>query len=182
MFSDNQSNLYDGMLDGNLGAEDRKSKYKVILKGVDRKSETKAAFAIKFSLIAKIPVTRAQSFINNTPSVVWEGVGKKKAQHFLSIIEESGGEGTISRVEMEDTQTDERADKVCLKSVCSKCGFPLSDGEKFCSFCASPIDSVSKKMDRKRTYKAAKPPVPKERMVFYLIIIAVLFLFALLSS
>ena len=182
MFSDIQSNLYDGLLDGDIEHEDRKSKYEVILIGVNSKIEKKAAFAIKFSLIAKLPVTRANSWINNTPAIVWEGFGKKKAKKLLSIIEESGGEGKIRKVEMKNSQVDEGADKISLEKVCFKCGFPIKDGEKFCSFCTTPINAVSKKRDKEGTYKVTKPPVPKGRMVFYLIVIVVLCLFALLSS
>ena len=184
MFANIQTSLYDSVLNGNAWAKDGKTKYKVILEGIAGPHETKDSFAIKFSILAKIPVSRTKFWIRNAPFVVWKGLGKRNAQKHLSIIKESGGKGTITEVEMSHPMTKEDSDNAGGERVCSKCGSPLSKDDKFCPFCAAPIEPVLPKKNRQTTVynKTSEPAVPKGRMVFYLIAIVALILFALLSS
>jgi len=183
VYSDNQTDIYKSVLDGNVEPKNEKTKYQVVLKGIDGGYETKSAFAIKLSLLAKVPVTRTKFLINNTPSVVWKGFGKSKAQKYLSMIEESGGLGKIIEENKKPEQAENSSDKIKDRKLCSQCGFPLNKDDKFCPFCASLVADLSLKRKIKRTtVKNSKPSVTKGRMVLYLIAIAVLILFALLSN
>jgi hypothetical protein len=183
MFAGIQTGLYDSIINENIGSKDEKTRYKVILKGIGGAGETKEAFAIKFSLLTKAPVSRTKFLIKNTPFVVWKGLGKRNAQKFLSIIEEAGGKGTIIEVKMDPERTKDDSEKAGGENVCPNCGMPLSKDDKFCPFCTTPIGPVlSKKKSKKTTFKTSKPAVPTGRMVFYFIVIVGLILFALLSS
>jgi len=112
--------------------------YCVILDEVRSDMETAESFAIKFSLLTKIPVTKTKHMMAKLPATIWAGFGHAKAENILSLIEEAGGVGRIIEGNTEALVRDSsKANKAHL--TCRWCGFPLKEEELFCGFCMTPV-------------------------------------------
>lgn len=125
--SDAPANLFEGQ-----------KSYCVILDEVRSDMETAESFAIKFSLLMKIPITKTKHLMAKFPATIWTGFQRARAENILSLMEEAGGVGRIvegtTEVPVRDSS---RADKPRL--TCRWCGFPLKEGDPFCSFCMTPV-------------------------------------------
>jgi hypothetical protein len=149
--------------------------YRVVLDGVKSEIETPEAFAIKFSLLTRVPVTKIKHMMQNIPAVVWKGQNRKRSSRLLSLIEEAGGRGRIVLEEVAEDQQDaaepENADSKDL-TQCRTCGFPLKEEDKFCTFCMSPVERPkNESADKEKAAKDgketdAKQTAPKRTAIF----------------
>ena len=151
----------------------RRRAYSVVLDGVENEIETIDSFAIKFGLLANMPVTRARHLVGKLPSVVWTGDSQSRAQGLLSLIIEAGGAGRV--VEERESQAarggTNHAQPGSGGGICGKCGFPLKKGEEICQFCLTP--SKDRAPRRGPAPAAAKRifKIPPARMLLYLVIL-----------
>ncbi len=126
---------------GNIELSLKKSvRYRVLLEGVRAEVETHASFALKFSLLASLPVTKVKHMMNTLPAAVWMGRGKSRALSLLNLIEEAGGIGRVVEEEYAPDMERVAGDSTVKGRVCPQCGFPLKEEDLFCNFCFTPID------------------------------------------
>ena len=181
--------------------------YRVVLDGVKSEIETPDAFAIKFSLLTRVPVTKIKHMMQNIPAVVWKGQNRKRSSRLLSLIEEAGGRGRIVLEEAaEDQQADVEAEKAGSNDLmqCRTCGFPLKEEDKFCTFCMSPVERPKKESsneekaaadDKKKDAKEVAPKraaifesspkqssIPPWRLFVYCLIVLIALVFGMISS
>lgn len=154
-------------------ANSRRRTYSVVLDGIGNETETIDSFAIKFGLLANMPVTRAKHLVGRLPSVVWTGDSQSRAQGLLSIINEAGGRGRI--VEESDYPATRYGANQALPGpgggICGKCGFPLKKDDEICQFC---LTSVNERAPRRGPARAATKRIlhiPPARMLLYLVIL-----------
>lgn len=149
--------------------------YAVVLESIKSDIETPESFALKFAIISRLPVTKVKHIMRKMPATVWRSCKKPQAQKLLRLIEEAGGRGKI----VEDhTIVDEHLAAQETQSpstpTCQRCGFPLKEDDKYCSFCMTPVDAQEKQEQKVETRKTVvrKPPVvPSYRLFFYFIIL-----------
>ncbi|UCF06801.1 MAG: hypothetical protein JSV33_07190 [bacterium] len=152
--------------------------YSVILEGVEKSIETAESFAIKFSVIARVPVSKIKHIARTTPATLWKGQTKSRALHLLSLIEEAGGVGRIVAEEVPVGAEGRGAQgaKSGSLSTCSKCGFPLKKGDTFCDFCLTSVKGTD---TGKSVFKSTTKhyTIPPARLLLYLVILFVGILF-----
>jgi len=126
----------------------KRNTYSVILEGFDDAMENAESFAIKFSVLARVPVTKIKHIVKRLPATLWKGQAKSRALHLLSLIEEAGGIGRLVEEAVpigSEGVTGERGTQGG-KLTCRKCGFPLKKNDEYCDFCMTPVnESVSEK-------------------------------------
>ncbi|MBN2071321.1 MAG: hypothetical protein JW814_07690 [Candidatus Krumholzibacteriota bacterium] len=148
--------------------------YSVLFDGVEREIETLDSFAIKFSILANIPVTRVKHMINDSNPVIWSGPSKSKANGLLSLIVEAGGRGRIEAKKPEVEK--KKASDIQVKGkkngsiLCPKCGFPAKKDDEFCQFCMSSLVEVEKTA-HPVVEKAKKLYISPPRLLFYLFLL-----------
>lgn len=126
---------------GNIELSLKKSlRYRVLLEGVRTEVETHASFALKFSLLASLPVTKVKHMMKTLPAAVWTGRGKSRALGLLNLIEEAGGVGRIVEEEYAPDMEQVAGGGAVKGRACPQCGFPLKEEDLFCNFCFTPID------------------------------------------
>ncbi len=145
--------------------------YCVILDEVRADMETAESFAIKFSLLTKIPVTKTKHLMAKFPATIWTGFGHAKAENILGLIEEAGGVGRIIEGATEALVRDSsKAGKP--HSICSWCGFPLKEGELFCGFCMTPVQE-SENSGRHWVVQTKLTGMPPRRLLLYVAILII---------
>ncbi len=126
---------------GDLELDLKKSvRYQVVLDGVRAEVETPASFALKFSLLANLPVTKVKHLMRSLPAVMWTGKRKSQALSLLNLIEEAGGSGRVVEEEYAPDMEHVAGEKSTRGKVCPKCGFPIKKEDLFCNFCMTPVD------------------------------------------
>lgn len=117
--------------------------YNVVLDGVRTEMETPESFAIKFSLLSRVPVTKTKHIVAHMPATIWSGAGRQKAERILSLVEEAGG---LARIVDGSPEPPARSPQTGPKPqlTCRWCGFPLKDKAMFCEFCMTPVQEGEK--------------------------------------
>jgi hypothetical protein len=198
--SDKGPDSASGVADIALGLKKRK-KYVVILDGVKEGIESPESFVIKFSLLAKVPVTKIKYHMTRLPSTIWTGYGKGKAANLVSLIDEAGGVAKMVEVDASEEAQEHKSDQKDrhnVKHICSRCGFPLKEGDKFCNFCMTPVEVKEReagsraekgKSKKQEEVKAAKEvtqteakgfSIPPVRLLSYLVIVLVAIIISLI--
>lgn len=113
---------------------------RVIVEGLSNRIETPEAFAIKFSLLSHVPVTRMKHLMKQLPAVLWQGRGRSRAAGLLRMIEEAGGKGRIEDVDPAEAVEKQRPRAKSGPRACAVCGFPLKREDAFCDFCLTPVE------------------------------------------
>jgi len=154
-------------------ANSRRKTYSVVLDGVENEIETIDSFAIKFGLLANMPVTRARHLVGKLPSVVWTGDSQSRAQGLLSLIKEAGGAGRI--VEERESSAARGVANHALPGpvggICGKCGFPIKKGEETCQFCLTPANGRVRRPGPARAATKHILQIPPARLLLYLVIL-----------
>jgi hypothetical protein len=154
---------------------ERRRPYRVILDEVRADRETPDSFAIKFSLLTKLPITKTKHLIARFPATIWAGLGRQKAEHILNLIEEAGGRGRILDGDPEPVPPDsikgEPSGADSSKGseaplTCRWCGFPLKEGDTFCEFCMTPVQE-GEKSGGQRASKGRGTGIPSRRLFLY---------------
>jgi hypothetical protein len=139
------SNNMQSKVDVDIKLDLEKSvRYKVVLDGVRTEVETHASFALKFSLLASLPVTKIKHMTKNLPATVWKGQGKSRAFNLLNLIEEAGGTGRVVEEEYSPDMERVAGGDGAKGRACPQCGFPLKEEDLFCSFCLTPVDEAKR--------------------------------------
>ncbi len=126
---------------GDIELDLKKSvRYQVVLDGVRTEVETPASFALKFSLLANLPVTKVKHLMRLLPAVLWTGQRKSQALSLLNLVEEAGGTGRVVEEEYTPDMEHVAGEKSTRGKVCPKCGFPIKKEDLFCNFCMTPVD------------------------------------------
>lgn len=153
-------------------------RYRVMLEGVRTEVETHASFALKFSLLASLPVTKVKHMMKTLPATVWTGKGKSRALSLLDLIEEAGGTGRIVEEEYAPDMERVVGGDGIKGRPCSQCGFPLKEEDLFCNFCLTPIDE-----EKRQSLHIAIPISRKSaavyRYLFFILLGAVAIILAL---
>jgi hypothetical protein len=151
-----------------------RTSYNVILEGVEKSIETRDSFAIKFSVIARVPVSKIKHIARTTPATLWKGQTKSRALHLLSLIEEAGGVGRIveEEIAVDAGGRDAQGGKTACPHTCSKCGFPLKKGDTYCDFCMTPVNSTNSCTTVFR-HTSRHYAVPPARLLLYLVVLFV---------
>jgi hypothetical protein len=163
------------------GDEGKIESYSVVLDSIRSEIETMDSFALKFSVLLHIPVTRVKHMVKHLPCALWKGTSASKARMLVELAGEAGGNARIIENHKAPTAgTGSNDKKTADKSVCSKCGFPLKKEDEFCNFCMSPIKEPSGTRNAP-TVVEKSPQIPPTRLFFYLVmlLIAVILAFAL---
>ena len=169
--------VQDVMPDG----EDRKiESYSVVLDSIRSEIETMDSFTLKFSVLLRIPVTKVKHMVKRLPCTLWRGKSLSKAKMLVELAGEAGGN---ARVVEQEEKPDARAGKKSKKeeegAACSKCGFPLKQGDEFCNFCMTPVKGSAG--SRPSAPVVEKPPqIPPARLFFYLVLVLVAVVLAFL--
>ncbi|OQX85250.1 MAG: hypothetical protein B6D63_02680 [Candidatus Latescibacteria bacterium 4484_7] len=166
-----QSSFIDRLEKGN----GEQNTYRVIIDGINAEVETKDSFAIKLSLFAKLPVTKVKHMVKTLPSVALRFSDELRAKKLVSLIEEAGG---YAHIEADKKKAVPKKAK-SKERFCRKCGFPLKDGEKYCSFCLTPVDeaeeehvkAAEKALQKKKRVRSIPP---KRLYVYFAIMIFIL--------
>jgi hypothetical protein len=160
---------------------DAEKSYRVMLNDIATGLETTDSFAIKFSLLTKMPVSKMKHIARRLPAQVWTGRGRRRAEHFLTLIEEAGGKGSIVEIgsappPSPGTATAPAAGAAAPaqateappkdKLTCSWCGFPMKEGETHCGFCMTPAGRAERR-GRSAGTGGRGPAVNRKRLVFY---------------
>ena len=144
---------------------------RVVLEGVKRDIETPDSFAIKFSILAKMPLSKVKQMLRSMPLAIWRGKSRSKAEHILALVEEAGGRGTV----VTEAASAPKAEPEELSSApahCRYCGFPLKPEDARCEFCRTAIAENPK--ERLHWAAASRHAgIPRARLVAYVCIIAV---------
>jgi hypothetical protein len=154
--------------------------YRVMLDDIATGLETTDSFAIKFSLLTKMPVSKMKHVARRLPAQIWTGQGRKRAEHFLTLIEEAGGKGSIVEIgsapspspaaaapaEAAASSAEAAAAPLKDKLACSWCGFPMREGETHCGFCMTPAGGAERR-DRSAADAGRGPAVNRKRLILY---------------
>jgi hypothetical protein len=162
----------DGIRPGAIGIEaERPKRWCVILDGVESEIETFESFAIKFSILASVPVSKVKHIMKRLPATLWSGRGRAKALNLLELVKEAGGKGRMVEDDSpeEDRRSGSQAGYSSQKSVCRKCGFPLKKNDMFCGFCMTPLQEIERKEHGVQApeYKSS---VPAYRYLFFVLV------------
>ncbi len=163
------------------GKKGKVESYSVVLDSIRSEIETMDSFALKFSVLLKIPVTRVKHMVKHLPCALWKGTSASKARMLVELAEEAGGVARVVENHKTPSADKENKEKKSVgKSACSKCGFPLKKEDEYCSFCMTPVNEPSVKRNTP-TVVEKSPQIPPARLFFYLVIlfIAVILAFAL---
>ncbi len=156
---------------------DTRKNYRVMLEGENKEIETAASFAIKISILLKVPVTRIKHTMRSLPATLWAGPSKIQAQRLLALIEEAGGLGRIEEKERNDKSADPKSPKSQDMKACRSCGFSIKNGDKFCGFCTTPVTHTEQTETHVKV--EGKQTVPMTRLVFYLALFIAILIIAL---
>lgn len=151
--------------------------YRVVLDSENKEIETADSFAIKISILLKVPVTRIKHTMYNLPATLWKGPSKIQAQRLLALIEEAGGLGRIEEKERNDESAAPKSPKSQDEEVCRSCGFSIKNGDKFCGFCTTPVTPAEQTETHVKI--EGKQTVPMTRLVFYLALFIAILIIAL---
>jgi len=153
-----------------IGSDSRKS-FCVVLDEIRSDVETHESFAIKFSLLTKMPISKIKHIVGKLPASIWSGEGRTRAEHILVLIEQAGGKGSI--VESGASAHVESPPKEAAnKLTCSWCGFPVKEGDTHCEFCVTPVGETGKSETKHEGRKAAASITPK-RLLCYIVVLIV---------
>lgn len=147
--NDTQSKVDIGNFEVSL---EKKLRYRVILDGVRTEVETNASFALKFSLLASLPVTKVRHMMAKLPTTVWVGTKRSRARSLLNLIEEAGGTGRVVEEEYAPDMERVAGEESLKERICPQCGFPLKEEDLFCNFCLTPVDE-----ERRQSLRIAVP-------------------------
>jgi hypothetical protein len=169
-------------LGGMLLNQQRRRAYRVVLESINGDVETPESFAIKLSILLKIPVTKIKYMLRELPAPIWTGGAQTKARHLLALIEEAGGNAKIVEGEAQPEGSFETGGKGGRKPVCASCGFPLKKGNKFCGFCMTPVNPIEHH-DTPITHIAVTDTVsiPLPRFIFYIALVVAIIIIALVA-
>ena len=162
--------------------------YRVIFEGIKSDIETPDSFAIKYGLLTSTPVTKIKFMLRSLPKTILETKSAAKAREVLELLEEAGGVGMIEeydpstdpKIEIPEQEPSKAAGD---EKVCSKCGFPLRDGDEFCQFCHTPL--VETKSHKIKTILKAGGGgylVDPKRLFYYLVAVLVILLLGIITA
>jgi hypothetical protein len=161
--------------------------FRVVLEDVVSGFETADSFAIKFSLLAKIPVSKVKHVTRNLPATIWSGQGRSLAERVLSLIEEAGGKGKIVESRSAAPVASQPAPakpaaSAGSKHSCGWCGFPMKEGETRCGFCMTAVGEVATKAERAQEPRTrARSALAKRLICGAAVLAAILVVFYLLG-
>jgi len=153
-------------------------RYRVLLEGVRNEVETPASFALKFSLLASLPVTKVKHMMKSLPASVWLGKRKNQALSLLNLIEEAGGTGRVIEEEYAPDMERVAGDGAVKGHACPQCGFPLKKEDLFCNFCMTPIDE-ERRQSLRITVPRGRGANTAYRYLFFILLGAVAIILAL---
>ena len=180
--SEKHTELHDDVVQDVLPEDDEEKveSYSVVLDSIRSEIETQASFALKFSVLLKMPVTRVKHVVKRMPSTLWKGKSLSKAKMLVELAEEAGGVAHIVENRAASPEPREEEAKKQSKAACAKCGFPLKKDDEFCNFCMTPVkEPTGQKVSAPVVEK--NPHIPTARLFFYLVLLllAVILAFAL---
>ena len=183
-----QDSIYRSAAPEDGGEMSAEKIYRVVLEGIKSEIETPGSFAIKYGILTNTPVTRIKFMLRNLPKTILETKNAAKARGALELIEEAGGVGLIEDFDPEEAPkveiTEEQpATAAAGEKSCAHCGFPLKEDDEFCQFCHTPL--VETKSHRiKSVLKAGGGGryVPSKRLIIYILMIAALMVFGVVTS
>lgn len=180
-FQENAAGAGDGAARSDAPPDwfDSRKGYTVMLDSIRSDIETSDSFAIKFSILAKMPLSKVKHMIRRLPARIWSGQGKGRAERILALVQEAGGNGSILEGEPRPAAPAPRASEE--RPSCGYCGFPLNEGDRRCGFCMTPVGETagagkpgavpaSGATDAPRRRFAAVPP---KRLLVYAVILVV---------
>lgn len=151
--------------------------YSVVLESIRSEIETSDSFALKFSVLLKIPVTRAKHMVKHLPCTMWRGGSLPKAKMLVELAAEAGGNARIVESEASKPARADVPKQAREKAACQKCGFPLKEGDEFCAFCMTPLEAqVGKRVSGPVIEK--HPQIPPARLLFYIVLLLVVVILA----
>lgn len=162
----------NGINPGAIGIDvERPRRWCVLLDGVESEVETFESFAIKFSILASVPVSKVKHIMKKLPTTLWTGRGKAKALNLLELIKEAGGKGRIVEdgSPEEDLQSGSQRGDSSQKTVCQKCGFPLKKDDMFCGFCTTSLQEIERK-EHGVYAPEYKSSIPAYRYFFFILV------------
>ncbi len=146
--------------------------YSVVLDAINSDMETLDSFALKFSILMRIPVTKVKHMVSRLPNTMWTGRKRSKANMLLELIGEAGGAGRVVENFERPGEIDEK-EKVKSPSdeLCRKCGFPMKEDEEYCSFCMTSVKERKGKPVVSKPVIEKSPMIPTARFLFYFVIL-----------
>jgi hypothetical protein len=158
--------------------EGKVESYSVVLESIRTEIETMDSFALKFSVLLKIPVTRVKHMVKHLPCALWKGTSASKARMLVELAGEAGGVARIvENLEAPSAEKEDKEEKTAGKSVCSKCGFPLKKEDEYCNFCMTPVNASSARRNAPTVIEKS-PQIPAARLFFYLVLLLIVVIFA----
>jgi hypothetical protein len=142
--------------------------YSVVLDSIRNDMETPESFALKFSVLMRLPVTKVKHMVSRLPNTIWTGKKRAKAKMLLELMEEAGGVGRIVENHERPNMAD-RAENKQAKSgeLCRKCGFPLKKTDQFCNFCMTSVQELQGRPVANKPVVEKSPMIPTARFLFY---------------
>ena len=154
------------------GNEGKVIGYSVVLDSINSAMEIPESFALKFSVLMRIPVTKVKHMVSRLPNTMWTGKKLSKANMLLELIGEAGGVARVVEEFERPGGTDEEEKKQSpSEGLCRKCGFPLKKDEKYCDFCMTPVKEQEGKPVASRPVVEKSPMIPPARFLFYFFIL-----------
>ena len=142
--------------------------YSVVLDSIKSDMETLESFALKFSVLMQLPVTKVKHMVSRLPNTIWKGAKRSKANMLLELIEEAGGVGRVVENYERPAESEEaQAEQPSSSGLCSKCGFPIKMEEEFCSFCMTPLKEQQQRTHASKPVVEKSPMIPPARFIFY---------------
>jgi hypothetical protein len=173
--SKNKVSLQDEASQGVMpeGDDSKVTGYSVVLDSIKGEFETQESFALKFSVLMRLPVTKVKHMISRLPNTIWTGKKLSKANALLELIDEAGGVGHIvENIERPGEKAEEpEKEESGSEGTCQKCGFPLKEKESYCSFCMTPVKGQQSKKSPHKPVIEKSPMIPSTRLLFYIIIL-----------
>lgn len=146
--------------------------YSVVLDSINSAMETPESFALKFSVLMRIPVTKVKYMVSRMPNTIWTGKKRSKANMLLELIGEAGGVARIVEKLERPGRIDEAGkEQSPSEGLCRKCGFPLKKDEKYCDFCMTPVKEQERKPIVSKPIVEKSPMIPPARFLFYFFIL-----------
>lgn len=146
--------------------------YSVVLDSINSDMETLESFALKFSVLMRLPVTKVKHMVSRLPNTIWKGSKRSKANMLLELIHEAGGVARIvENYERLDEAGKAEEEKSSSDGLCRKCGFPLKKDEDFCDFCMTPVKEQQSQPAASKPVVEKSPMIPPSRLAFYFVLL-----------
>ena len=146
--------------------------YSVVLDAINSDMETLDSFALKFSVLMRIPVTKVKHMASRWPNTIWTGQNRSTANMLLQLMGDAGGAGRVVENFERPGEIDEtEKEKSPSDGLCKKCGFPMKEDEEYCSFCMTSVKERKSKPVVSKPVIEKIPMIPPARFLFYFVIL-----------